>query len=176
MKNFCQQHTGIINNWNAFLSQKTYTKDELVGARNAANSWITCAVGNLCDIIPRREGGIPKDKMLSSLGIDFAYCIGRMLSNHNNNFFELHRKQALIVLMAIELRSVSIIGLITKYGISQATRMLIHKDAHIVLRVKSTKMRKCRKAKTQRCINIKLAKYSYNENIRGKIQCPIQLV
>ncbi len=48
-----------------------YTHDELV---RLANSWVTCAVGNQCALIPR-NGSCPIDRDLQRLGNSFAYDI-----------------------------------------------------------------------------------------------------
>lgn len=43
--------------------------------RLKSDSWTTCAVGNMCAIIPRLDGGQPKDETLSDLGISFHEAI-----------------------------------------------------------------------------------------------------
>jgi|SRR5690606_7368950 len=42
---------------------------------DAANNWVTCACGNLCDVIPRLDDGEPIDDELSDLGVTFANLI-----------------------------------------------------------------------------------------------------
>lgn len=44
--------------------------------RRLAESWVTCACGNLCDKIPRLKSGCPVDDELNGLGMDFAGNIG----------------------------------------------------------------------------------------------------
>ena len=41
----------------------------------AANSWVTCACGNQCSIIPRDENGGPLDPTLKQLGYEFNHLI-----------------------------------------------------------------------------------------------------
>lgn len=38
---------------------------------NKSSSWVTCACGNMCDIIPRNNIGCPFDKELTQLGGKF---------------------------------------------------------------------------------------------------------
>jgi hypothetical protein len=60
--------------WNDFLARaiKGATAGyEETWAINKAASWVTCACGNQCSIIPRDEDGEPQDKILSALGVDF---------------------------------------------------------------------------------------------------------
>lgn len=40
-----------------------------------ADSWVTCAVGNLCDIFPRSESGEPEDHTLKNLGNSFYFQV-----------------------------------------------------------------------------------------------------
>jgi hypothetical protein len=64
--------------WNSFLDKAIAGK---VGAKALASavvrskSWVTCACGNMCDLIPRKEVGFtqgcPLDDTLASLGVDF---------------------------------------------------------------------------------------------------------
>ncbi len=37
--------------------------------------WVSCAVGNQCDIIPRDSNGAPKDGILHGLGVEFSIDI-----------------------------------------------------------------------------------------------------
>lgn len=64
--------------WNKFLNKKTISKDEWHIAKELANSWVTCACGNQCAIIPRwnsitnnNSPAEPKDKKLNELGYRF---------------------------------------------------------------------------------------------------------
>lgn len=40
-----------------------------------SDSWTTCAVGNMCSILPRREGGSPIDDELYRLGHNFHEAV-----------------------------------------------------------------------------------------------------
>lgn len=52
------------------------TLDEHVKALRRAESWTTCACGNLCDAIPRdQETKKPLDKDLAGLGMNFIDAI-----------------------------------------------------------------------------------------------------
>lgn len=64
--------------WNWFLHKGSYTDDELLEAEELAHLWITCACGNLCDIIPRHINGAPKDYILYDLGMSFGEIIHKM--------------------------------------------------------------------------------------------------
>jgi len=59
-----------------------------------SSSWVTCACGNQCSIIPRNKEGEPIDLKLFQLGVDFHSAI----LNHNNY-------NALLILEEIESRS-----------------------------------------------------------------------
>src|SRR5690606_1285416 len=75
-------------NWNEFLQvcldhpQKSVKIfwDPIYGKyiRPMAGSWVTCAVGNQCNIIPRTPEGVPRDIELYRLGINFYDSIYSM--------------------------------------------------------------------------------------------------
>src|SRR5258706_9054437 len=72
MKTYAESQGKKPFNWNAFLKKKTYTPAELRKASRLAQSWVTCACGNMCAIIPRDsfcDG--PEDSQLSKLGTRF---------------------------------------------------------------------------------------------------------
>lgn len=62
--------------WNKELDEliagKFITDQEHYAMRIRANSWVTCAVGNRCAIIPREYHGSPVDKVLWRMGDEFA--------------------------------------------------------------------------------------------------------
>ena len=58
-------------NWNEFLSQKNISQGLWRDAIEMANSWVTCACGNQCAIIPRDKSGQPNDEKLMRLGAKF---------------------------------------------------------------------------------------------------------
>jgi hypothetical protein len=63
--------------WNKFLENPPEKgSEEHLDACDLAEAWVTCACGNLCDIIPRSPlGGCPIDDELESLGIAFNHSI-----------------------------------------------------------------------------------------------------
>lgn len=64
--------------WNDFLQRANtnqITQKESENAEEEAASWVTCACGNQCAIIPRFSDGEPKDKPLRQLGYQFFYAI-----------------------------------------------------------------------------------------------------
>jgi len=64
-----------------------------------SSSWVTCACGNQCAIIPRHEeNAVPKDKMLEQLGHDFS-----------RNIRLRDKYQSLELLEEIEIRSTELI-------------------------------------------------------------------
>lgn len=58
-------------NWYEQLSKPEISNHEWVVMNTKASSWVTCAVGNLCDIIPRSDSGEPEDKILLRYGVQF---------------------------------------------------------------------------------------------------------
>ena len=70
-----------------------------------ACSWVTCACGNMCDIIPRDGGGSPLDEKLDHLGVLFSQYI----DEHN-----LDVDKAVKTLEKIEKRSEKLIKSILK--------------------------------------------------------------
>jgi len=58
-------------NWDWFkfldLSKKKKLQFQDIADRKAGN-WVTCACGQLCDVLPRDESGIPEDEQLRTLG------------------------------------------------------------------------------------------------------------
>jgi hypothetical protein len=79
MKKYTEQRAEIIAfDWNKFLENPPeYLSNEHLDACDLSCEWVTCACGNLCDIIPRSPIGRPYDTELESLGIDFDYEIKR---------------------------------------------------------------------------------------------------
>lgn len=69
-----------------------------------ASQWVTCAVGNQCDIIPRMNCGAPNDHTLRDLGNQFYLEISQGRFNH-----------ALLTLDSIEQRSAILIERLTKH-------------------------------------------------------------
>ena len=72
MKSYAETQGKTAFDWNAFLqnppekgSEDHYNSSKLSG------SWVTCACGNLCDIIPRMDRGRPEDFLLEMLSFIF---------------------------------------------------------------------------------------------------------
>jgi len=55
-------------NWFNFLSQENISSEEWQDAKIKSSSWVTCACGNQCSIIPRSIYGAPLDNELEALG------------------------------------------------------------------------------------------------------------
>lgn len=92
-------------NWFEFLNKKTYSSQELEAAVERAGSWVTCAVGNQCDIIPRSYSQ-PEDRILFSEGINFCRLLNNMYEYWDNKKdIERYRKEAIKSLQKIEERS-----------------------------------------------------------------------
>jgi len=63
---------------------------------SAAADWKICAVGNLCDAIPRLESGSPNDNILNALGIYFSnYVDGMSLAFRKSNEDKYNDKREL---------------------------------------------------------------------------------
>jgi hypothetical protein len=80
MKTYSETKKKPKFNWYKFLDRAAKGKlvgSELADAQDDVESWVTCAVGNQCSIIPRNEesGGEPVDDRLYGLGCDFCESI-----------------------------------------------------------------------------------------------------
>jgi len=63
------------------LEHNRYTRKQCVEVEEAANNWVTCACGTLCEALPRDLGsGTPKDAELENLGLLFAEIIHDLCS------------------------------------------------------------------------------------------------
>lgn len=69
--------------WREFLQRERYTTVELKTAGKLANSWVTCACGNLCEALPRWPGGTPEDQQLARLGNEFAAAVEGLARFHD---------------------------------------------------------------------------------------------
>ena len=103
MTTFAKKFRAEFNWRDALQNPQMYGGDSLLAERS--RSWITCAVGNQCDIIPRIQSitspgfGAPIDTQLRYLGVLF----------HNQILLQMY-KQALETLEKIELRSAFLIS------------------------------------------------------------------
>jgi len=63
----------LVFNWNALLDcAPELNIYEIDAIRRLANSWVTCACGQACKALPRRENGSPLDPQLHGLGKFFS--------------------------------------------------------------------------------------------------------
>ncbi len=83
-RKYCEAEKEPVIDWNAFLKKPTYTLIELCDAEWHAKSWVTCACGNQCAVIPRDVMGAPLDDKLGDLGCKFADAISDILTAKRN--------------------------------------------------------------------------------------------
>lgn len=71
-KIYCQERIEKIIDWWDRIEQIPYVDIKtLENWVNESNSWVTCACGNQCAIIPRDKMGEPEDYVLFDLGMKF---------------------------------------------------------------------------------------------------------
>jgi hypothetical protein len=102
MKTYAETNKMKKFDWYDFLNRAikgNITESEIADAQDDARSWITCACGNQCSILPRTEDGEPCDDFLAELGGDFSYEID-----------DCKWKDALKILKKIEKRSTLLIN------------------------------------------------------------------
>jgi len=81
--------------WNAFLENPPRRRSlRHRMAMDLSGQWVTCACGNLCDIIPRTPFGIPLDYHLEHLGIMFYSDIKDALWERAKNTLNLIEKRS----------------------------------------------------------------------------------
>lgn len=103
--------------WNEFLSQPCEEMGTIsYEILKKSGSWVTCACGSQCDIIPRDEIGKPLDDNLNELGSRFHTegihpMYDYMMLNSNSKFVEANhcRLVAIELLKLIESRSTILI-------------------------------------------------------------------
>ena len=83
-------------NWFGVLKELEKTKDPELRkfAIHFAQSWVTCACGNQCKIIPRNDNGEPKDRQLKNLGVAFLARIEIMAIDSAIKCLELIEERA----------------------------------------------------------------------------------
>lgn len=98
--------------WHEFLNREEYCYADLDLASIKASSWVMCAVGSQCSIIPRFHSGRPMDAELEDLGCRFMTRIDEMRyyeqCNVPNMLFDA-QSQARYLLQKIEERSAFLI-------------------------------------------------------------------
>lgn len=84
IKTFTETREEKTFDWNSALSKdcKEINLKESCKLESLAKSWVTCACGNQCYIIPRYNDGRPKDEKLSILGESF----------HHHAIYPMHRE------------------------------------------------------------------------------------
>jgi hypothetical protein len=76
MKTYSETQGKTFFDWNAFLENPPERRSlRHRRATDLSGQWVTCACGNLCNIIPRSTYGIPFDNELEMLGISFHALI-----------------------------------------------------------------------------------------------------
>ena len=76
MKTYSETQGKKFFDWNQFLENPPlFSSEKHLDACDLSCEWVTCACGNLCDIIPRNRIGAPKDYHLEKLGMMFHQFI-----------------------------------------------------------------------------------------------------
>jgi hypothetical protein len=92
--------------WNAALAKdcKKMTEAEASTMYGNASTWVTCACGNQCAIIPRDSYGQPLDGSLRDLGMLFTDYVSDMFRNYqyDEKTANASRKNAIKTLHKIE--------------------------------------------------------------------------
>lgn len=105
MITYASAHCQKPFNWNKFLDSEHISDTAWHEAYFLSSKWVTCACGNLCELIPREDNifqsggsGMPEDRKLRNLGVRF-----------NENILSKNQKRAKITLDLIEKRSAEIL-------------------------------------------------------------------
>ena len=106
MKTYAESRNNKPFDWNKTLldlierdkNNYLYKRKKEFELQQLAESWVTCACGNQCDVIPRDAFAAPLDNTLNGLGVKFSSCIN--CSNWED---------ALDILELIEIRSSQLI-------------------------------------------------------------------
>lgn len=102
MKTYAEAKGEAPFDWNKFLVKNRFTDGDWNSAFRLSASYVTCACGNQCEIIPRDNAGVPDDPELKELGMLFFDAITQE-----------NPKWAKEVLEKIEKRSAELIKLIS---------------------------------------------------------------
>lgn len=101
MKSYARNNGKNNFDWHQFLKRAIANDIGFSEHREAvklSESWVTCAVGNQCDSLPRNKEGAPMDLRLMGLGVLF-----------NKHIFQYKYDVAISVLNEIEKRSTELI-------------------------------------------------------------------
>ena len=109
MKTFAEKYNAQFN-WYEFLNNKFPSTMQLIIAKEKASRWVTCAVGNQCEVIPRHMDGTPTDHILLDQGFLFNHAINEMCVCCNSfDLRDYHRERAMHILGNIEKRVAQIL-------------------------------------------------------------------
>jgi hypothetical protein len=120
MKTYSENQNKKPFDWNEALNRgcESMTLAEALDMRQLSKSWVTCACGNQCDVIPRDRLGAPEDEYLLELGWDFAEHVkcmyyammGMEESDIREHNADSSRRCAILTLKKIERRSQELIA------------------------------------------------------------------
>lgn len=77
-KTYTEAQGKDLFNWNEVVNHALTHGDgelDLPELEKRSGNWVTCAVGNLCDALPRDHNGAPEDEYLFNWGNSFAHAI-----------------------------------------------------------------------------------------------------
>jgi hypothetical protein len=94
-------------NWNEVLTLPLdrYDRKMLIEMSSRAGDWVTCAVGNLCESLPRNEINCPRDFILQDQGREFARQIKYLGTCGTEETLKWGLHHARAILEAIEKRA-----------------------------------------------------------------------
>ena len=99
MKNYSESQGKPAFDWNAFLENppKLGSKKHR-NAKDLSGDWVTCACGNLCDMIARSPLGTPYDDQLERLGSMFHTDVIRAdWENAKNTLYLIEKRSQEII-------------------------------------------------------------------------------
>ena len=101
LKSYSEVAGGIsIDWWRELdrLEKKSIGGDDLhIRLNHLAASWVTCACGNQCEVIPR-EDGVPVDTELNTLGMKFYVDVRDMdISAARNTLEKIEKRSATLI-------------------------------------------------------------------------------
>ena len=91
------------------LQANAYTAAVKRDVLMAAESWVTCACGNLCDEIPRGCRNVPFDLDLSDAAIDFSTAIRNLCTAKTVHEREIYAISARYHLFRIDQRAAEVL-------------------------------------------------------------------
>ncbi len=115
--NRTKRHLSVINYYeilNRLIKDPVFVGyDEVTSARMSAASWQVCAVGNICEAIPRSTDiRVPDDKVLFRLGMRFLEkwkVILDLHASHQYDAIPYYAKQAIEIQDQIEKRALELL-------------------------------------------------------------------